>query len=484
MKLSFVTAAKIASLIKQKKLSALEATDHFIARIEALDDALNAVAVPDFERARSRAKQLDRLHRHHPENLPALFGVPITVKESFDIAGLPTSWGSLSFRNNFPAADAASIARLKQGGAVILGKTNISSLLGDWQSRNPVYGTSNNPWDLTRTPGGSSGGSAASIAAGLSALEAGSDIGGSLRAPAHYCGVYAHKPTWGIVPVRGHSLLGDKAPLDIGVVGPMARSAKDLALALRIMAASNTVTAGWNLNLAKPTQKSLNGLRVAIMPDHEICPVEAQISNSLLELAKHLRKSGAKVSLTARPDFDAMEAHENYLLLLNAALSGRMTIQTRERLRHIVAHAAPSDRSPGVMGARGAVIGHADWLHANEYRIRKREAWAEFFRDYDVLISPIASTAAVAHEPSENMGARTITVDDAEITVADQLFWAGYSGNFLLPSTAAPLGFTPTGLPYGMQIIGAPYADLTTIAVAAMLEKSWLGFKIPPAFNH
>jgi amidase len=348
------------------------------------------------------------------------------------------------------------------------------------------YGPVINPWtradgrDLV--PGGSSGGSAAALAAGLSALEAGSDIGGSLRAPAHYCGVYAHKPSWGICPLRGHSIQRNVGPVDIAVIGPMARSAEDLGIALEIMAGADMHQAGWQLKLPKPRVKSLKELRVAILPDHEICPVEAQISQSLLALGKHLADAGAKVSFTARPDLDPAQAHENYLLLLHAALSTRMPEATLAALRGI-ANAAPQNHAPNIVAARGAVMDHLHWLRANEYRLKKRLAWKAFFQEYDVLISPIASTAAVTHDVSEDMGRRTITVDDAEITVADQLFWAGYASNFLLPSTAAPLGFNKSGLPFGMQIIGAPYADCTTIAVASWLEKSWLGFAIPPAYK-
>ncbi len=484
MDLSFATARRIGSLIKSKKISAVEATDHFITRIEALDGSLNAIAVQDFDRARARARQLDRTRSKSPENnLPALFGVPMTVKESYDIAGLPTTWGSRSFRNNLAVTDAVAIARFKQAGAVILGKTNVSAMLMDWHSSNPIYGSTHNPWDVSRGPGGSSGGSAAALAAGLSALEAGSDIGGSLRGPAHYCGIYAHKPTWGICSLRGHSVLKNLEPLDIAVVGPMARSAGDLALALKIMAGAAANTAGWQLNLPRWRKKSLKECRIAIMPDHEICPVEGQISTSLLQLAKHLRASGAKVSLTARPDFNAQKAYENFLLMLNAALAPRMPENALGKLRRRVANARRSDNSPGLIAARGMVIDHLHWLRARETRAAKAAAWAEFFKDYDVLISPVASTAAVTHELSYNMSAQTITVGDSEISVADQLFWAGYSGNFSLPSTAAPLGFTKSGLPYGMQIIGAPYSDYTTIGIAAWLEKSWLGFCIPPAYG-
>ncbi|MDR3522227.1 MAG: amidase family protein, partial [Acidocella sp.] len=194
MDTAFATARRVASLIKSGKLSVLETTDFYIARIEAFDDALNAVVVRDFDRARAQAKLLDRNKKKYAK-LPPLYGVPMTVKESFDVAGLPTIWGVEASRGNVAKTDAVAVARFKAAGAVVLGKTNVPVMLADWQSSNPIYGTTNNPWDVARSPGGSSGGSAASLAAGFAALEAGSDIGNSLRDPAHYCGIYAHKPS-------------------------------------------------------------------------------------------------------------------------------------------------------------------------------------------------------------------------------------------------------------------------------------------------
>ena len=446
MNISFASAGRVAGLIKSGQISALEAADFYIARIEAFDDAINAVVVRDFERARARAKTLDRA-RKKLAKLPPLYGVPMTVKESYDLAGLPTTWGKESARDNIPAEDALAIQRLKAAGAVVLGKTNVPVMLADWQSFNPLYGTTSN------------------------------------RDPAHYCGVYAHKPTYGICPPRGYSLAGNLAPTDISCIGPMARSAKDLATALGVMAGPEAIDAGWRLDLPKTKIKALRGLRVAMMTDHEICPVESEIAGALRELGKFLKKSGAKVDFAARPAFDAQAAYENYLLLLNAALSARMPDSVLDRMRQTVANTPETDRSAAALSARGNVIEHRLWLRVNEERAKMRAAWAEFFKDFDVLISPVAASAAVAHDHSGNMGERSILVNGKTLNVADQLFWAGYSCNFYLPSTAAPLGMTAEGLPYGMQIIGAPFADYTTIAVAALLEKAWMGFLPPPAYD-
>src|SRR5436190_11003530 len=230
-------AAALLAALAARQISAVELTDHAIARIEGLDARINAVVVRDFERARAAAAQADKALAAG-ERRP-LLGLPMTVKEAFNVAGLPTTWGFPRGKDWRPAEDALIVARAKAAGAIVLGKTNVPVALADWQSYNDIYGTTNNPWDLGRTPGGSSGGSAASLAAGYVPLELGSDIGGSLRVPAHYCGVFAHKPTYGLVPTRGHTppnVPPLPVDIDLAVVGPMARSAADLALALDVIA--------------------------------------------------------------------------------------------------------------------------------------------------------------------------------------------------------------------------------------------------------
>jgi amidase len=478
MDISFATAGQVAKLVQGGKISALEAADFYINRIEALDGPINAVVVRDFDRARAQAKTLDRSRKKRTK-FPPLFGVPMTVKESFDIAGLPTTWGVASARGNIPASDAVAITRLKTAGAIILGKTNVPAMLADWQSFNPIYGTTSNPFDITRSPGGSSGGSAAALAAGFSALEAGSDIGASLRDPAHYCGIYAHKPTYGICPPRGHSLTGGFAPPDISVIGPMARCARDLATALAIMAGPLPIDSGLRLDLPKPRVTGLKGLRVAIMTSHELCPVSAEISGALESLGAFLKKSGAKISFSARPDIDARTAYQNYGTMLHAALSARMPDPVIERMRALAAAAAQDDLSLNVQMARAITMEHRIWLRAAGERAQMRAAWGDFFQNFDVFITPVGATAAVPHDHSGGMAERFIEVNGKPLNVADQLFWASSASNFGLPATAAPLGHTASGLPFGMQIIGAPYADRTTIAVAAALERAWLGFKPP-----
>jgi amidase len=242
---SFGTAIELSAALTAKKVSAIELTEHAISRIERYEDKINAICVRDFDRALAAARAADAALARG-ETRP-LLGVPMTVKESYHVAGLPTTWGIPERKNFVPAEDALSISRVKDAGCVILGKTNVPLTLGDWQSFNEIYGTTNNPYDLARTPGGSSGGSAAALAAGYGPLSLGSDIGGSLRVPAFHCGVYAHKPTWALVPLRGHTPPPFPAlPIDrdLTVIGPMARCAADLSLLLDVIAGPDPLEAG------------------------------------------------------------------------------------------------------------------------------------------------------------------------------------------------------------------------------------------------
>ncbi len=319
---AFLPARALAALVRRGRIGCVELLDHYIERVERLDHALNAVVVRDFERARRRAKQLDR-NRGRDGSSGPLYGVPMTTKESFDVAGLPTTWGYEGRRGHKAAANALAVERLEAAGAVVFGKTNVPVGLADWQSYNPVYGASSNPWNTDHTPGGSSGGSAAAV--GLTGFEIGSDIGGSIRVPAAFCGVYGHKPTWGLLSPRGHSLYGAASMTDISVIGPLGRSADDLALGVGLLAPPDEPETPLTLPLPAPRTQSFEALRVAVWADQPGQATELEVTARIQGLASFLRRQGAKVSATARPDFDPTEAFHLYLKLLNAALSGRLT---------------------------------------------------------------------------------------------------------------------------------------------------------------
>src|SRR5262245_40264499 len=375
----FRSARRLAADLRSRKIGCLELLDLYLSRVEKYDGAINAIVVRDVERARRRARAADRA-LGKGEIWGPLHGVPMTIKESYDVAGLPTTWGVPALATNVATRNAVVVDRLLDAGAVLFGKTNVPLYLADWQSWNAIYGTTSNPWDLARAPGGSSGGSAAALAAGLTALEAGSDIGSSIRNPAHFCGVFGHKPTWGIVPRQGQALPGQVAPVDIDVVGPLARSAGDLVLALSVMAGPDPIeAAGWQLRLRPPRQKRLRDFTVALMLDAPESAVDGDVRARLEALADFLRRQRVKVDDRARPAIDTGEAFRVYVRLLRAATSARQTDAEYEKNVDVARALRPDDDSYYARATRAAVLPHRDWLAANEARHRMRLAWAEFF---------------------------------------------------------------------------------------------------------
>jgi amidase len=479
----FRSAKQLASDIRRRKLGCLEVLDLYLARMERLNGKLNAIVVTDVDGARRRARQADAALRRGKPWGP-FHGVPMTIKESYDVAGMPTTWGLPALKDNVAPRNALAVDRLLAAGVVLFGKTNVPAWLADYQSYNDVYGTTNNPWDLARSPGGSSGGSAVALAAGLTGLEAGSDIGSSIRNPAHYCGVFGHKPTFGIVPPRGQALPGRVAQGDISVIGPMARSAEDLVIGLSVMAGPDEIDgAGLRLALPAPRRKALREFKVAVMLDDPAAEVDREVQARLQALADFLGKRKVKVSLTARPAFDTAEAHRTYIFLLRAATAGRQTAEEFSRNAEITRGLAPDDQRYYAWTMRANTASHRDWLAANETRHKMRWRWAEFFREWDLLLCPVASSAAFPHDHAGERHERMITVNGKRVPCVDQLFWAGYGGMAYLPATVAPAGFTPAGLPVGVQIIGPQYGDRTCIEFARLLEREFQAFVPPPDYR-
>jgi amidase len=478
----FRSAKQLASDIRRRRLGCLEALDLYLARVDRFNPQLNAIVASDVDGARRRARQADAALRKGKVWGP-LHGVPMTVKESYDVAGLPTTWGLTELKDNVPSRNALAVDRLLAAGVVLFGKTNVPAWLADWQSFNPVYGTTSNPWDLSRVPGGSSGGAAAALAAGLTGLEAGSDIGASIRNPAHYCGVYGHKPTYGIVPPRGQALPGRVAPADISVIGPMGRSADDLALGLSVMAGGDEIDgAGWRLALPPPRRTALRDFRVAVMLTDPVSEVDDEVQARVQAVADFLATKKARVSDRARPRIDTAEAQRLYVFLLRAATSGRQTSEQFRQHAELARGLRPDDESYYARMMRANVAPHRDWLAANEARHQMRWRWAEFFRDHDVLLCPAAASAAFPHDHEGERHERTIVVNGRRVPTTDQLFWAGYPGMAYLPSTVAPAGFSRAGLPIGVQIVGPQYGDRTCLELARRLEREFQGFVPPPGY--
>jgi amidase len=478
---TFLPAWRLAELIRGGAITCLELLDHYIARIERLDGRTNAVVVRDFDRARDRARALDRQRRDGRAG--PLFGVPMTVKESFNLTGLPTTWGYEEQRNSHAREDALPVQRLTAAGAVVFGKTNVPVSLADWQSYNPVYGATSNPWNLAHTPGGSSGGSAAAMAAGFSALEIGSDIGGSIRVPAHYCGVFGHKPSWGLCSSRGQSLVPIAGMTDISVIGPLARSAKDLSLALDAIAGGDPVQDVGSVNLPPPRAMRLADLRIAVWSSEPGQQTDTETTAHIDALADFLEREGAQVSRSARPEFDVTEAFHLYSRLLAAALSGRTGEAELERMRTAKARLSPDDMSADAVFVRTVDMTHREWLRLNERRFQIRRIWGEFFRDWDALLCPVIATAALPHMQQGQTWERQVTVNGRTMPYNDMLFWPGITCAFHLPASVAPIGMTEAGLPIGVQIVGAFHGDRTTIHVAGLLEQHWRQFVPPPGWE-
>jgi amidase len=480
--ISFKSATEIANDIALKRISSLDALEHFCSRVERFNPQINAIAVSDLDRAKARAREADAA-LGRGERWGPLHGVPITVKESLDIAGLPTTWGMEALKDNTPAANATVVDRYLEAGGVIFGKTNVPVMLADWQTFNPIYGTTNNPWDLSLSPGGSSGGSAAALAAGLTALETGSDIGASIRNPAHYCGIYGHKPSYGIVPLGGQIFPGNVAPVDFFVAGPMARSAGDLAVAMTAIAGPGPLeAAGWTLALRAARPRRLADFRIAVMFDDPNSEVDREVQDRLQALVEFLAKCGATMDERARPAIDFDEAHDVYIRLLRAATSRAQTPEAFQRSVETARTIDPNDRTYHARMIRAYALHHRDWLDDDEKRHRMRHKWAAFFQDYDFLLCPPAASAARPHDHVGERYERSIVVNGNPVPTTDQMFWAGISTLVDLPATVAPIGLTPGGLPVGVQIIGAGYDDYGCIAFAGLLEREYYGFVPPPVY--
>ena len=476
--LHFQSATELAGMIRDGRLGARELLEHFLARVDALNPALNAVVVQDREGARASADAADAAQQRG-DALGPLHGVPMTIKESYEWTGTPATWGAPELKGNIGKRDALALERLQAAGAVVFGKTNVPLRLADFQSYNAAYGTTENPWRSGHTPGGSSGGSAVAMAAGLSGLEMGSDIGGSIRNPAHYCGVFGHKPTWGLLPMRGHALGGNLAPTDISVIGPLARSATDLETALRVTAGPDVLeSAGLQLNLPlldKPNAQ----LRIALWADDPLCPVSGAVRDRVLAVASALAGEGAVVDDQARPEFNAEHSHQVFQGLLHSAMSARLADDVFAKLVAQAEALDDSDQGAAAQLLRAQTMRARDWQRLNEARTKIRWAWHRFFQQHDFLLMPIMPTTAFAHDHSPEAG-RRITVDGVDRPYFSQVFWAGLAGVAYLPSTVIPAGAGPDGLPIGVQIMGPAFGDLRTVQLAQRLEKLGFAFKPPP----
>lgn len=424
-------AIEVAAQIRSGTLSPVEATEAAIARIEALDGPINAVVIRDFERARNTAQALEA---NGPQPGQPLYGLPMTVKESFDIAGLPTCWGLPDHSGNIAKTDAVVVQRLKRAGAVILGKTNVPPMLADWQATNPVYGRTVNPHDPERTPGGSSGGSAAALASGMVAAEYGSDIGGSIRIPAHFSGVWGHKTTWGVVTSKGQEFPGtDGHEVALGVVGPLARSGEDLALLLEVTLDRALALA------AKPIDKS----RFFYLERHPLCPVADEVRAPIERAVEAIEAAGGTVDRRSDRLPDLAALHDQYMRMLQIGMMR------------------------GAPGPDGQVASAAQWFGMLDAQHHAQRAWAALFEQYDFVLAAPAAIPAFTHDERE-MPARVWDVAGAPHGAEAVLAYAGMAVFAGLPATVLPVG-AAGHLPVGLQVIGDRFRDRDCIAMATAI---------------
>lgn len=463
--------------LAEGRCRAIDAVEHVLARCDATDTRVHAVVVRRDDAARAEARAADEA-RARGDTRP-LLGVPISVKESFDVAGLPTTWG-LPGPGHAAARDAVAVARLKAAGAIVIGKTNVPPMLSDWQSSNPVHGRTLNPWHAARTPGGSSGGSAAALAAGLVPLELGSDIGGSLRVPAHCCGVYAHKPSHGLIPLRGAAppqapRLEVSAPPPFAVAGPMARAAEDLALALELLAGPDDADAtAWRLALPAPRHATLAAHRVLVLDTHPLLASGRAVREALQALARRLRDAGCTVATDSPLLPDLRRVAELYGQQLLAVLAADLPPAA-------MASAASGPADDPMVAARATP--YADWVRWERQALGIAQAWRRCFEAWDVVVTPVLPVPAFAHDDQRPMPLRQIDVDGRSLPYLALGAWAGPASLSGLPATAMPIGLSPDGLPIGAQVIGPRWEDLTPIRFAALCSQAFGGYQAPPDYR-
>ena len=482
--LDFASAGEVARAIRRSDVSSVELTTRTVERIKRYNPRLNAIVTLTEDAALARARAADEA-RARGDWWGPLHGVPCTIKDTFETAGVKTTAGVSSLAQHVPARDAAVVERYRGAGAVILGKTNVPEWASDWQSYNAVFGAANNPWDLSRTPGGSSGGEAAALAAGLSYLSAGSDIGGSIRVPAHFCGVYGHKPTLGVVPLRGHIPPPPGGPpgppSSLAVAGPLARSAADLALALQILGGPDGDEARayrWSLPPARGSR--LTDYRIGFVLDDPRCPVSPEVGAVVRQAVDAFRKAGAQLEEGWPPGVVPADQYDAYLYALFATFGFQLKDEQFETFR---ARGAGNDGGYLSIIARAWTDPIKSHQAAARRRMAARAAWQAYFRTHDAFLLPTEFVPAFPHDHSQPQQARRLATPAGPREYYDLLFWIAFATLTGLPATTAPIGLTSGGLPVGLQIIGPYLEDLTPIDIAGKLADVVGGFRPPGGYS-
>jgi amidase len=481
----FASATELVGLLRSGEIGAVELLDLHLDRVRALNPELNAVVALDEEGAREQARQADASgSRERP-----LHALPMTIKDVFEVVGMPATCGFPHLVEHLPERDADVVVALREAGAIIFGKTNVPEGAGDHQSYNAVYGVSRNPWNLERTPGGSSGGSAAALAAGLTPLEIGSDVGGSIRCPAHFCGVYGHKSSFTVVSQRGHipPAPSSDAVTEMAVVGPMARDARDLELALDVVAGpGGAERKGKRWALPAPRHEQLEDFRVGVLFEADGAPVDGAYRDALESYVDDLRGIGVRATEVAAP-VDTQHALDVYFEILFGIFGGGAPEPIYDAFRVLALDAAPDDRSFAARMGRAARQSTREWLARLDQRVKLAAQWEAFFADVDILLCPVMSTVAFPHDTSgvdhTAQLHRSVAISGEPAPYLVNLTWPGLITVANLPSTAIPTRRFVDGLPAGVQAVGAYLEDRTTIRFATLVQERLGGFIAPPALD-
>ncbi len=462
-------------------ISARDLLELHIKQIEDVNPALNAVVAFDFDRARQRADAADKA-RANGESWGPLHGLPMTIKDALEVEGLVTTGGGPEYKDHIPGSNADVVQRAVDAGAIIIGKTNVPYMSGDLQTYNDVYGHTNNPWDTSKISGGSSGGAAVSLATGMTTLEIGSDIGGSIRCPAHYCGVCGLKPTLDIVPGRGH-IPGPPGALvrnDMSVIGPMARSVRDLELMLPLLAGPVGVNAkGYKLDLPAARTNDITKMKLALWTDAPYSPTSSDTQRVLNELADKLEAAGATIDRNPKLPNSLEEICAVYTPMLSSIVLAAMPIEVLQNLANAAEQAPDGDTSFQTLQGKGAMMTAGQRMMYQDMRLQMRAAWEEFLSDYDAILMPNSPHCAFPHNFETPFPARTVEFDGKLHPYHNFIAWTAPSILLTFPAASIPAGQSADGMPINVQIMSAYLEDQTALAVGAAVEQVTGPFKAP-----
>lgn len=484
--LTYRSARDLVTAMTRGELRSRDLLEALVERISRHNPAINAVVALDLATARRQADAADAAARRG-ETLGPLHGLPMTIKDTYEVPGMPCTAGAPEYREHRPKQNAVAVQRLVDAGAIVFGKTNVPYLASDLQSFNRIYGITHNPWNRALTAGGSSGGAAAALAAGFTPLELGSDIGGSIRIPAHFCGVYGHKPTQGIISLRGHipGPPGTLSEPQLAVAGPMARTADDLDLMMDVLVGPGPALApGWQVQLPPAPPKALKDFRVLLWIDDPHCPIDPRMQAVYRELQDTLLKAGVTVDVGAPPGWDLDKLYPSYVTQLSAAILVGAPGLMRNAMRAFAPAAKLASRLVDVPRhadrfLAGAGMSHADWVISMEKTQRLKAKFVQVFDTYDVILAPPTLTTAFAHDHAGHLSQRKVDVAGTKRHYLDLFMWIAPATLLGLPATSAPVGRSSAGTPVNIQILGAPFADRGTIHFARELARVAGGFQAP-----